>query len=216
MKPFRILFLPLIFSLHLFSCSSTKELTLYEPDDGSSIQKFSPLGNLSEPMLFKARIRLFKDQHSGLFLIKRIPGCASTHVVFMSELGLSLLDLEYREDEFEVVSVQEFLNQPALLRTLQEDFRTLLLDLSAIETYTVKRDITESTEILEFKHKSQKYTYYLKGSSGTYRVQRKKGLFEKVDFDIRGEDELKIGIAHKGDRLHIDLYQLKQYIDNDH
>jgi hypothetical protein len=216
MRPFRILFLPLIFSLHLLSCSSTNELTLYKPADGTSIQKFSPLGNLSEPMLFKARIRLFKDQHSGLFLIKRMPGNASTHVVFLSELGLSLLDLEYREDEFEVVSVQEFLNKPALVRTFQKDFRTLLLDLSAIETYAVKRDIPESTEILEFKHKSQRYTYYHRESSGTYLVQRKKGLFEKVDYDISGEDKLKIGIAHNGDRLHMDLIQLKQTIDNDH
>ncbi len=49
---------------------------------------------------------------------------------FLSELGLNLLDMAYSNDEFEVVSVQEFLNRPSILKTLKKDFRTLLLDLS--------------------------------------------------------------------------------------
>lgn len=215
MKPFRILSLPLIFSLLLFSCSSSKEMLLEESAHGNSIQQFSPLGNRSEPLLFKARIRLFKDQHSGLCLIKKMPDSATTRVLFLSELGLNLLDLEYFEDEFKVVSVKEFLNKPALLRTLQKDFRTLLLDLSAIKNYAVKRETNGTTAILEFKHKAHRYKYYHAENSGTYRVQRKGFLFEKVIFDIQGEEAVEIGIAHRGDKLHLDLYQLKQYQYND-
>ena len=216
MKPFRILFLLLVISLHLCSCSSTRELGRYEPADGSSIHKFSPLGDLRKPLLFKAGIRLLKDRYSGLFLVKKMPGESSIRVVFLSELGLSLMDLEYREDEFEVVNVQEFLNRPVLLKTLQNDFRTLLLDLSAVEPVTVKEGEEGSSEILQFKHRSERYAYYHRAGSGTYLIQRKKGLFKKVDFHIRGEEELEIGIAHKGIKLHIDLHQLQQYSDNDH
>jgi len=47
-----------------------------------------------------------------------------------------------------------------------------------------------------------------------HQIQRKL-FFEKVVYDIRREETLEIGIAHRGDRLHMDLIQLRQYPDND-
>ena len=214
MKPYRTLFLPLIISLQLCSCSSTKGLGTTETSEGASIQRFSPLGSISEPVLFKASIGIYKDHYSGLFLIKRMPEESSIRVLFLSELGLSLMDLEYREDEFEVVNVQEFLNRPALLKTLQNDFRTLLLDLSTIDAYSVTEVENETGEMLTFKHRSQKYSYFCNENMGTYRIKRKKGMFKRVDIGLERGEDLNIGIAHKGIKLHIDLHQLKQFGDD--
>ena len=214
MSPFRTLFLPLIISLLLSSCSSTRELGSTETSEKGSIYRFAPLGSISDPMLFKAAIGISGDHYSGLFLIKRIPDDSTIRVLLLSELGLNMLDLAYRDDEFEVVSVQEFLNKPPLLKTLQNDFRTLLLDLSTLAAYSVTEKEDEDTELLQFRHRSHKYRFYRQKDLGTFRIERRRGLFRRVDFNIKGTDELDICIEHRAIKLKIDLRQLKQFSDH--
>jgi len=215
MRPLRILCFPLICSLLLFSCSSSREIShpsrsVSADQTFSTIEngKFSPLPSLESPLLFKASISIFKNYYSGLILIKQMPSNGAIHVVFLSELGLNLMDLVYKDDEFKVISVQEFLNKPSILNTLQNDFRTLLLDLSDIDNYSVKKMDDEVSELLQFKHKSKKYLYCYHETNGPTHIRRKKGWFGKVDFEIQ-KNPLRIGIEHSGIRLKIDLTQLK-------
>ena len=214
MSPFRTLFLPLIISLLLCSCSPAGKLGSMETAETGSIHRFAPLGSISNPMLFKASIGISGDHYSGLFLIKRIPDDSTIRILFLSELGLNMLDLAYRDDEFRVVSVQEFLNKPPLLKTLQNDFRTLLLDLSTLATYSLTMSEDGTTELLQFRHKSQRYLYHSKKDLGTFRIERKRGWFRRVNYCIDGMDDLHIEIVHRGIKLTMDLHQLKQLSDH--
>jgi hypothetical protein len=182
-----------------------------EPAEGSPAEKFKPLGESSETLLFKSHIAFFKEHYSGLFLIKRMPD-SSTHVVFLSELGLSLMDLRYKDGLFEVVSVKEFLNKPSILRTLKNDFRTLLLDLSAIGSFVLDETSEDGSpvELLKFRYRKENYVYFNSEEKGTYQILRKKGIFKSVEFNIVRTSGLEIEIAHRCIKLHIALQQLNQ------
>jgi hypothetical protein len=213
MRPFRILFFPLIFSLCCHTCAPTPVLSEGEPAGGIPPEKFSLPCPGDGSLLFKARITLYRHEYSGLFLIKRMPADSSVHIVFLSEIGLSLLDLKYRHDDFEVASVQEFMHRPSSVKTLQNDFRSLLLDLQAIGDYSIETG-ADSTEILRFRHKSQKYAYYSREGPGLYRIRQRTGWFKLVDVSIVKKEKLNIGISHRGVKLAIELQQLEKLKDH--
>ncbi len=219
MKLSRIRFSLLIISLLLFLWkASAAQSDGRSQDPDFSVEKFTPLGPLKGSLLFKAAITVFGDYYSGLILIKEVPRDSAIHVVFLSELGLNLLDMAFYNDDFEVVSVQDFLNRPSILRTLQNDFQTLLLDLSQIEEFKVKVKDEGVTEILKFRYNSQRYAYSYSENLGPVRIRRQNGLFGRVDFLIvAGEtkekvrqESRKIGIEHRCVRLKIDLTELRR------
>lgn len=175
-----------------------------------ALERFSPLGSQFGTMLFKARIQLFKEDYSGLFLLKDIPADSSTRILFLSELGINLMDLEYRNDEFRVVSIEEFLDRRSIIKTLQNDFRALLLDLRAIDDFTVIKEEKDATEILQFRHRSDRYAYYYNREKGAFRITRKAGLFHRLDVSLTHGGSMGIGMTHKGIRLSIGLQQLEK------
>ena len=196
------------------SCISTAQ-----PVGGNTeneVGKFAPLGSLEGSLLFKAAVNVFGEYYSGLILIKELPSDSAIHVVFLSELGLNLLDIAFFKEKIEVVSIQEFLNRPSLIKTIKNDFQTLLLDLSHVEKYKVEKRDDGVTEVLKFRYKSQRYTYRYMENLGTVHIRRRKGLFGKVDFRISipepegnsGQESRQIQIEHRGIRLKIDLTEL--------
>lgn len=208
MKLSRIRFSLLTISLLIFGCSFSEAFAYHRISDAKdSLSKFAPLGPLNGTLLFKAAINVFGDYYSGLILIKELPRDSTIHVVFLSELGLNLLDMAYSNDEFEVVSVQEFLNRPSILKTLKKDFRTLLLDLSTIEKYKVKVKDGGDTKVLKFRYKSHSYAYSYQEKRGPDHIRTSGGLCGRVDFQIGGGETIKI--EHRGIRLKINLTELK-------
>jgi hypothetical protein len=215
MKLLRIGFSPLIISLLIsLSCFSTAQ-----PVGGKAeneFVKFAPLSSLEGSLLFKAAVNVFGEYYSGLILIKEVPSDSAIHVVFLSELGLNLMDIAFFKEKIEVVSVQEFINRPSLIKILKNDFQTLLLDLSLVEKYKMKEKDDGVTEVLKFRYKSQRYAYHYRENLGTVYIRRRKGLFGKVDFRISipepngnsGQESRQIGIQHRGIRLKIDLTEL--------
>ncbi len=220
MNPLRRLFSLLIISIGIpfFNAQAITGNKAEFEIPGEELNRFAPLAPLEETLLFKAAIRIFGDYYSGLVLIKPMPADSAIHVVFLSELGLNLMDLAYRNDEFTVVSVQDFLNRRSILSTLQDDFRCLLLDLSLIEDYSLRSSKDGVSEMLKFRHKRQRYLYGYHDLTGPDLIRKKKGLFGRVDFNISGtsrdvhmeEEMLIIGIRHRGVRLKIDLTELNQ------
>jgi hypothetical protein len=178
----------------------------------SSVLKNSILNVENNSLLFKTRIKVYKRDYSGLFLIKKMASDSSIHIVFLSEIGLSFLDLKYKNDEFELLTVKDFMNKPKIIKTIQNDFRMLVQDLNAIGDYAIKENKTDSSQVLKFKHKSQRYAYFY-GPDGLYRIWRKSGLFKTVA-TIEGKKKKRIGISHRGIKLDIHLEELEKVEDH--
>jgi hypothetical protein len=209
MSKYRIVFFLLIFSLLIYSCSTTKGLNEQLSYEETLIGRSSVLDNEYNSLLFKTRIKLYKKNYSGLFLIKKIASDTSTHIVFLSEIGLSILDLKYKNDEFELVSVKDFMKKSKIIKTIQNDFRMLIQDLNVVSEYTIKENKSDSSQVLKFKHKSQRYAYFYRPDTGLYKIWRKSGLFKTVA-TICGEEKTGIEISHRGIKLDINLDELEK------
>ena len=212
MKPFRILFSPLIFSLFFSSCHFTREL---QPSVTTiSPERFSPIGEIGGTLLFKTRFKAYGHHLSGLFLLKPVPEDTAIRVLLLSELGLNLLDMEYSDDRFRVVSVDEFLDRKVLLKTLQDDFRTLLLDLRGIDDYRVMKDEKENAEVLQFRQEGERYSYHYRKGSGTFKIERRPGPFHRVEMILTGNGKRVITVRHRGIRISLNLQQLDKLEGN--
>jgi hypothetical protein len=209
MNPYRTLCLPLIFSLLIQSCGPSQKIGKPGAAEMIPADQFLPLGKMNETLLFKASINFMRKDFSGLFLVKRNPGDTSTYVVFLSEIGLSLLELKYQNDVFEVMDVQEILNKRGLIKTLQKDFRTLLMDLPSMNDYTVTCEGAEGIEVMRFRHKSKRYAYYYSQKLGVYRIEQKSIPFSKMDITIDHKEPMGIEIDHRGLKPDIVLKQIK-------
>ena len=209
MNPYRTLYLPLIFSLLIQSCGPSQKIGRSESTERIRTDQFSPLGDMDGALLFKARMSFLGKDLSGLFLIKRNPADTSTYVVFLSEIGLSLLEMRYRNDEFEIIDVQEILNKRAMTNTLQNDFRTLLMDLSSVNDYTITSKGPDGIEVLRFLHKSKRYAYYYNQKLGVFRIEQKSIPLYKMNMAIEHNEGIRIEIDHRGLKPDIDLQQIK-------
>lgn len=215
MYPLRIRFFLSIISI-LFALNGTvaaQSADRINTRDG--LEKFSPLGPLEASLLFKAAIEVRGSYFSGLILIKELAADSAIHMVFLSELGLNLLEMTYKNEAFQLVNVQDFLDRSSIIKTIKSDFQSILLDLSLIDKY--KLDVLEDVpgEELKFKYKGQRYSYFFADERGTFYIKKRKGIFGKVEYDISRQEELSIGIEHRCFRLKIDIRELKKLEKNE-
>ena len=201
MKAFPILYLLLSASLILASCTASRSLDREETLPGGVF------GEMDSTYLFRASIKAMKRNFSSLVLVKLAEDEGNAHIVFLSELGPNLLELRYANDEFQVVKVQEFLNRKSLIRMMENDFRSLLLDLHDIDRYSIS-PYGEMEKVLKFRHRSQKYAYYYKEGSTVSRIRRRPGIFHKVDVCIERMNGLTISFRHSGIRMTMKLKQI--------
>jgi hypothetical protein len=204
----------LLVSLILSGCIPGIRLGEIQDQEDASLKRFDPL-NTQDSWLFKASIEAGKRKFSGLFLIKSFPGehdrenQSVTRIVFLNELGLNLLDMQYQEGEFEVVSVQDFLDRPTIIRVLQNEFRALLLDLSLMENPHLE-DAGGDGEVLHFRLHRDRFAYFFADGSGCYRIERKRGLLRGSDAVLTHGDILTIELRPKRGRVEIQLREVQR------
>jgi len=81
--------------------------------------------NAERDYIYKARLKILKHNFGGILIIKKIK--ENHHrVVFTTEFGNKLFDLEFINDDFTVNYVFDKLNKKFILNMLEHDFQTLL------------------------------------------------------------------------------------------
>ncbi|MEN8121053.1 MAG: hypothetical protein ABFS35_11925 [Bacteroidota bacterium] len=150
----------LLLSISLFflnGCLNTKSLTKEKNSTPSNIS--AVLGKGYNTALYKAKIDVRDKHFSGLFFFKKITG-SSFRIVFLSEIGLNLLDMEYKNSSFKIIRCQDFLNKKIILNTLKNDFK-LLIDVPPNNN---KNDIYKNSNnqisLIKIKDNSKKYYYF--------------------------------------------------------
>lgn len=118
----------LVFCLFFASCSISK----YKSKTGSASEKLSfdhilpvinPGGTATK---YKATIDVLNKHFSGLVIVKKTDSI-TTHVVFITELGIKMFDLEKKDTAFQMVYVFEPMNKPNLISVLKTNFKNMLL-----------------------------------------------------------------------------------------
>ncbi len=162
-------------------------------------------------VLYNTSVDVVGIHLSGLLLIKKMND-GSTRAVFSNEMGLTIFDFEFFENEFRVLHCVKKLNRTVVLRALRKDigmllqagydYRSVKFYQSESELYFAIPDGTETTYLI-----TDKACTSLKRIENT--TKRKKKVI--VNLTDAGENLAdSVYIAHQGFQFNISLKKLQR------
>lgn len=165
----RFLRVVLVFSSIVFllvSCSSLHRQGYQKVAVGN--YQFHPVyGPDFDKALYAAEITFGKNTFTSLAIIKQMPEYKSHRLVFFSEAGLQLMEMEFLDDgNVNVEYMSDFLNRRAIVKKLSADFKLLFVNNtthSIYKTYTILGDT--GNFVLQMKGEKSADFYF---SSKTY------------------------------------------------
>jgi hypothetical protein len=172
-----------------------------------------PLVDKANSSLYKATINVYNKRYSGLIVLKQTDATTS-HLTFITEIGMKMFDFEIKKDTFRLVYVFEPLNKPKILNLLENDMKLVLfyhLLNKKAETYKRGKDVILKTR------DSNYYYYKLNTGKNTIKKTVVKGkLFKKCKVDYFYGDSLdvqQIRLKHTGlIRVKIDLNKITKQV----
>jgi len=148
MRHCRIIFL-LLSSLFFSSCTY-KKVAAYQKKSSYtfSSEELPPFDHLEKALKYKASIDVLNKHFSGLVVIKQTDS-ETKHLVFVTELGMSMFDFVVKGDSMKPVFVFDALNKPRMVNALVRNFETIVF-------------VKWFNKSLELREKSGRQTVYLR------------------------------------------------------
>lgn len=117
-------------------------------------QAFTPILKEITALKFKATIDVLKNHLSGIIIVKQTDS-VTTHIVFVTEIGMKMFDFEWKNNEMKSVYVFEPLNKPTLIKALQTNFKSIfLLDVfNTRASWCRNKHIKSYYELEGYKHR---------------------------------------------------------------
>lgn len=208
--------LPLLFVCVFFGgCAVNRysKLTLIERKSMDSTD-LAPLFKKSETApLYKTEVKLYGKKFGGLLLIKGMID-SSYRVVFTTETGIKLFDFEIKAEKFTVHYCIEKFNRDAVLTTIANDIKLMLLENRMNQTASLYKSDKDQELVYQFSN-TKTEDYYLKNKSNNrvLKVEQMAGKKSKVVIDLQYATTTApsvIKIVHKNIRLKIDLNLLER------
>ena len=117
-------------------------------------QTFAPILNETFASKYKGSIDVLKNHLTGLVIVKQTDS-ASTHIIFVTEIGMKMFDFEWKNKEMKAVYVFEPINKPTLIKALLINFKQIfLLDVfNSTATYCNNKYIKSFYDLDDYKHR---------------------------------------------------------------
>ncbi|QCX39587.1 hypothetical protein FF125_14470 [Aureibaculum algae] len=203
----RFLGISFIVILLFTSCTvaSTKDFVLVE----NSVEKYKNpyFADHSKDYVYKANFEVYGRTFGGLLIIKKL---ATEHhrVVFATEFGSKMMDMELKNDVFTINFIADDLNKKILINTLKKDFKILLQEEIRVDkTYRT----TAATIFQLVDNKRFNYYYISKKNQQLVRILYASKSKEKIIFTFeskKGKIAENILIDHKNMKLKIKLKRI--------
>jgi hypothetical protein len=122
----------LLSSFFIYGCFVSCRITKYQKLQNSHTQTLThqnliPVVNPEgKSTKYKATIDVLNKHLSGIVVVKKTDS-VTTHVVFVTELGMKMFDFEKKDTIINAVYVFEPLNKPKLINSLKINFKNMLL-----------------------------------------------------------------------------------------
>ncbi|OWW27089.1 hypothetical protein B4Q04_05280 [Zobellia sp. OII3] len=200
----------LLSSLCLFlwvGCASYPAKNGFEPRTESSQELQNPyFSNPEKDYVYKAKIDAFNKSFGGIFIVKKL-GPDHHRIAFTTEIGNTIFDFTFKENDFVVNRILKELDKKVLINILKRDFKALIQEQSQVRNqFSLDGDTVLQSDILSKKH----YFYYKRGQLN--RIARVDRNQKKVEFFFSNIDDQfakEIEIAHYNFKLHITLKSFK-------
>lgn len=158
--------------------------------------------------VYKANISVYGNELTGIFIAKKIN--ETTHrVVFTTEFGNKLLDVEVSETDFKINAIVDELNKQLLINTLKTDFRLLLKT-----DYLVVQQFQNTTEkvIKSADEKNFNYLFIASSDKKLFKIVHASKTKEKNTISFTSENNIfaqNIIVQHHNIQLRIELNYFK-------
>lgn len=200
-----------LFFLCLFMSSCTTVYNLRFKDcNKKNIQKeeIPQLVNEVETSLYKGSFDVYGRYLSGLLYLKPTQE-QSYRVVFLTEVGMKMFDVEVFKDDFKVHYALKYLDKKILWNLLEKDLRLLLTENLIGE----KICFCNYQEQKMLRHR-KKRTYYFFNEDNTLKKIEKRSRFRSKMFvyleNHQNQYPTEIKVEHKGIDLNIKLRKIER------
>jgi len=178
-----------------------------------------PMISSENAILYKAQIFLFNKYFTGLLLHKQTDS-ATSHLVFVTEIGMKMFDIEIKKDSLKMTYCFGPMNKPKITNLLESDMGTILLYPLLNKTAKIYVNIKEENTLYVTRKKGATYFYYTQANSPRVAKTLVCGkLFTKQKTVYKyGVDNLpeSVSLKHKGLlRLKIKLNRIVNQKTND-
>jgi hypothetical protein len=204
------LMLPLLLLIN--SCSVAL-LNGYRSVPGSrSAEPVSWFTTDSGYFLLNTKIDMMKNHFSGLMVIKP-ENDGAFRVVFITEVGLKVFDMEFMADRHEKVHyILEAMNKKVLINKLSGDLSLVLMNGLPVMHPRVWVHKEEPITVFRYKNGIRNTFYYLRNEAGRpYLGLRTSCIMGKVRADFHGNQDTGIDsvkIRHNNIRLEIRMSRI--------
>ncbi len=166
-----------------------------------------------QSVLYKAQVDLYGKYFSGLILVKWVSD-SSVHLVMTTETGISLFDLELLPDTMLVHACMEKMNNPAVLRTIEMDFRLLLMKNMQNQSPVILEDQDGKHTVYRYLTGKRYRYYFIENKTGYLdRIEEASPWFKKVTVTLtswKEEMASEVTMTHHNARLRIKLRMLRK------
>lgn len=205
--------LPLLLFLFCLSGCSFGLLKGYQKAEQVSITPVSWFKTDSDHLLMNTTIDVMKNHFSGLMVIKSLPN-GGYRVVFMTEVGLKIFDMEFVPgEEAKVHYFMDAMDKKILIRTLSADLKLLLVQPQQNKKPVVYES-PPARKMVRFKHKRRRDYYEISALTGrpvqAYQVS---GTSQKARIDFFSRDGIQIdsvNIVHYHVNLRIGMHLIHE------
>jgi len=192
-----------IFLLFL-SCSQPTTKGLLEQKSDKKEVYNNYFSNSDIDYIYKAKLQIFDNRFGGILIIKRIDK-EHYRIVFTTEFGNKLFDLDYDGDSFQVKYIVDELNKNRFTNILQHDFQLLIQQNNLVEKeFISKAHVIYRSNLTN----NSNYYFYLQSDNKLKKIVRASKRKEKltIEFDnIESQIAKKISLIHHNFDMRIDL-----------
>lgn len=170
-------------------------------------------GDNFNSFLFKTNITVYGKDYSGLLVTKQMSP-QDYRVIFTTELGMKLFDFEFKDTAFTLHYCVPQFNKPKLLKVIQKDIETLLMNDLNKKIFEYFTDSKMLYSIHKTKNgKLDNYYFTEKSTAHLVKIEHAKKRRKKTTFTLsnyQNDFPSNILIQHHDIKLKIELNLLKK------
>ncbi len=209
--------LTLLFIVFSFSGCSFGLLKGYEKTEQVSIAPVSWFKTDSDHLLMNTTIDVMKNHFSGLMVIKSLND-SGYRVVFLTEVGLKIFDLEFVPGEkVKVHYFMDALNKKILIRTLSSDLGLLLAQPETDKKPKVYES-PANQKMVRYKHKRHRDYYRISAVTGRpFEAIQVSRTSKKARIDYYSSNGVQIDsvhIVHYHVNLRIGMHRINENLQD--
>ncbi len=189
--PKRYLLLSSIICLLFVSCRISKYNSLKNCQSVTlANSNLTPVIEKDKATKYKAAIDILSNHLSGIVIIKKTDSI-TTHIIFVTELGMKMFDFEMKDSIIKPLYVFEPLNKPQLVQMLTTSFKDIFL----LDMYHHKMNsCTNKKSLLVYRYTTptKDNYFFTTDSTGNLSLQekfhkRKKANRILYDYDVQSK-----------------------------